>query len=631
MIARMLKTYVVARNQERAKLLEALRTLGVVHLTPVNPAKAVAHEETVAAIDRLRRAQQLLADIEPAGTKPADITTIQAAEEAQKIQRVAAERRNRLANLHRQIGQLEIWGDVRLDQFATLRDAGLQISFHSLPEQDVPEIKADFVQVVASRFGRGVLVGVVNRDGEPTLPDSAEPVELPQRDRHNLRNDAAEIDQAITTDEKRLAALAHFAGDMPAEIDRLTTQSELTVAERGGLAEGELYAVQGWCPADAADSLKTGLAKAGIDAAVSVSEPAEEEEPPTLVRYPGWSTPIKGLFDILGTFPGYKELDLAPFFMVALPIFAGMLIGDAGYGLLFLLLPLIFHRKLVKVAGKEKVNLILVVGAVTLIWGMLTGNYFGVTPESMMTAGGHASVTEMAQGTTVSDKVGSLMVSAGVLWDPNPEKARAIVIQISFLLGMIHLVLGHLRQAIGFFPSSKALSEIGWGLVLVGMLGIIWLLFKQGMPKYFIVTGGMLTATYWLLGVGYVLAVLFAFPGEKPVKRVLFGFANSLLPMLGTFGDTMSYIRLMAVGLASYYIASAFNGLGAMVAQDNAFLWILGVPVIVFGHALNIGLAIIAIFAHGVRLNMLEFSSNAGVQWAGFPYEPFADKQGKES
>ena len=135
MIARMLKTYVVARNQERAKLLEALRTLSVVHLTPVNAAEAVAHEETVAAIDRLRRAQQLLSDVKPAGTRPADLTTLQAAEEAQQIQRVAAERRNRLANLHRQIDQLEIWGDVRLDQFATLRDAGLQISFHSSVER----------------------------------------------------------------------------------------------------------------------------------------------------------------------------------------------------------------------------------------------------------------------------------------------------------------------------------------------------------------------------------------------------------------------------------------------------------------------------------------------------------------
>jgi len=631
MIARMLKTYVVARSQERTKLLEALRTLGVVHLTPVNAAKAVANEETAAAIDRLRRAQQLLGDVTPAGKKPADLTTIQAAEEALQIHRVAAERRNRLANLHRQIRQIEIWGDVRLDQFAALGDAGLQISFHSLPERDVPEIEADFTQVLASCFGRGVLVCVVQHHGQAKLPDSAEPVDLPSRDRHDLRGEAAKIDKAITTDEHRLGELAHFAGGMQAEMNRLTTQGEFAVAERGGLAQGELYAVQGWCPADAADGLKDGLAAEGIDAAVEVSEPAEEDQPPTLVRYPRWASPIKGLFDILGTFPGYTEHDVAPFFMIALPIFAGMLIGDAGYGLLFLLLPIIFHRKLVKAAGKDKVNLILVVGAVTLIWGMLTANYFGVTPESMMNAGNHATFAEMAQGTSLSDKLGSVMVSAGLLWDPNPEKARAIIIQVSFLLGMIHLVLGHLSQAVGFFPSSKAISEIGWALVLVGMLALIWLLFKQGMPEYFIVTDGMLTAMYVLLGVGYALAVLFAFPGEKPVKRVLFGFANSLLPLLGTFSDTMSYIRLMAVGLASYYIASAFNGLGAMVAQDHAILWVVGVPVIVFGHALNIGLAVIAIFAHGVRLNMLEFSNSAGVQWAGYPYEPFAKEQGKET
>jgi V/A-type H+-transporting ATPase subunit I len=308
-----------------------------------------------------------------------------------------------------------------------------------------------------------------------------------------------------------------------------------------------------------------------------------------------------------------------------------MLIGDAGYGLLFLLLPLVFYRKLVKVAGKEKVNLILVIGAVTLAWGVLTANYFGLTPDDMAKAANCDSVSAMAGGTGLAANVGNAMVAAGVLWDANPEKARAIIIKVSFLLGMIHLVLGHLRQAVGFFPSSKALSEIGWALVLVGMLGVIWLLFKQGMPKYFVVTGGMMTATYWLLGVGYALAVLFAFPGEKPAKRVMFGFANSLLPMLGTFGDTMSYIRLMAVGLASYYIASAFNGLGAMVAQGNPVMWVVGVPVIVFGHALNIGLAAIAIFAHGVRLNMLEFSNSAGVQWAGYPYQPFAQEQGKES
>jgi V/A-type H+-transporting ATPase subunit I len=80
----------------------------------------------------------------------------------------------------------------------------------------------------------------------------------------------------------------------------------------------------------------------------------------------------------------------------------------------------------------------------------------------------------------------------------------------------------------------------------------------------------------------------------------------------------------MAVGLASYYIASAFNGLALQLTE--ASIWALPgtILVLVFAHALNIGLCLVAIFAHGVRLNMLEFSTNAGVQWVGRPFTPFA-------
>mgnify|MGYP001812995507 FL=1 len=106
------------------------------------------------------------------------------------------------------------------------------------------------------------------------------------------------------------------------------------------------------------------------------------------------------------------------------------------------------------------------------------------------------------------------------------------------------------------------------------------------------------------------------------VKRLLLGFAASMLPLLSTFSDTMSYVRLFAVGLASYYIASAFNSLGVATAETAT--WFMAVPVLIFGHGLNIGLATIAIFAHGVRLNMLEFSNNAGVQWGGYAYRPFS-------
>ena len=145
----------------------------------------------------------------------------------------------------------------------------------------------------------------------------------------------------------------------------------------------------------------------------------------------------------------------------------------------------------------------------------------------------------------------------------------------------------------------------------------------------FFVRGGEdppVPSTVMLVGIfaGLALVVLFTAPYRNPVKRVLVGFASSLFPLIGTFGDTMSYIRLMAVGLASYYIAFAFNDLGATMAEAGT--WGAAVPILLIGHSLNITLCVIAIFAHGVRLNMLEFSNNVGVQWAGYSYSPFSKK-----
>ncbi|MFC1636070.1 hypothetical protein ACFL5Z_14625 [Planctomycetota bacterium] len=70
-------------------------------------------------------------------------------------------------------------------------------------------------------------------------------------------------------------------------------------------------------PSSKADSLPDNLAERDITAAVEVMPVEEEEQPPTLIEYPRWARPIKALFDMLGTLPGYKEYDISPFFMVA--------------------------------------------------------------------------------------------------------------------------------------------------------------------------------------------------------------------------------------------------------------------------------------------------------------------------
>ena len=439
------------------------------------------------------------------------------------------------------------------------------------------------------------------------LPEGVAVIERPERDRPSLKAEAASLDEVLATNSKQLAAMASHSEPIRQYRNRLNASARDTVASRSATGGNGVTALQGWAPAEKAATLQDDLAAQGLDAAIEATDPTEEDTPPTLVRYPLIFRPIKALFDILGTLPGYRELDLSPFFMLAFPIFAAMLIGDAGYGLLFIGAGLHFRKKLMAAGKGTSLALLLFIGMVTFAWGVLTGNYFGITPDGFRSAGG------------IWKSLGDVMAFVAPLFRSDETAARTILMKASFITAVIHLSLARLRNCVALFPDSRFLGELGWASVLVGMFGVVWHLLFIGIEE------PMLTFNLIAIAAGVLLAIVFTYPSRNVAKRLGIGFASSLLPFLGTFSDTMSYIRLMAVGLASFYIAASFNTLGAQVAGSAT--WIAGAPVVLAGHALNIGLALIAVFAHGVRLNMLEFSSNAGVQWAGFPYQPFDSKQ----
>jgi len=607
MIVKMNKVYIAARSDDSGSLLDKLAELGIIHISPVDPGTAVADEKTVAEAEQLQVAVQLLSKLTPAG-RPEQISPIQAAAETLRIQKTSAEFANRLASLHLEYERLAIWGDVRLEEFEQLSRAGINVRFFSIPADQLSEVQAECVDVLADLPGKRLLTVAIDRDGNEKLPAQAEPIELPKQDRPSIKTEAAEIDRISKQNNQRLCELANFVGSMEQELVKLQTQAEFSLAANSALTDQNLFALQGWVPADKTENLAAELENAGIEAGVYAAEPLPDEEPPTLIGYPCWAKPIKGLFDILGTYPGYKELDMSPFFMVALPLFAAMLIGDAGYGLIFMLVPIFMYKKMVAGAGKAKTHLLIVIGAATLIWGVISANYFGITPGSF---------EEISWGAGIR----KVMIALAPIWDADSDKAQETLIKISLMLGCIHLTFAHLRQAVAFAPRAKALAQIGWCLFLWAMLGVIWTLFFGGDPG----SPSRLRLIYSGLIIGFILFVLFTKPDKNPAKRIGIGLASALLPMLGTFSDTMSYIRLMAVGMASYYIATAFNTIGANVAETAT--WFAGAPIVVFGHALNMALCVIAIFAHGVRLNMLEFSNNAGLQWLGYAYWPFGKKE----
>ena len=611
MIARMKKVFLVARAAEREALLESLRELGVIHLEPVD-ASATAPGQLRAKLGRHRRALQILANVTPAGEKP-DVDTQAAAGEVLTIARRAQESRDRLSALGREADRLAIWGNLRRRQLESLAESGVKVAFYSVPTRQIGQVSSECVAALAELPGKRTLLALVQREGEPAVPEEARLIQWPARDLPTVRAEARQLDASLAEDAERLARLANLSSEIEQEGVRLNEQVQFAGALAGAMQREDLFAVQGWTPQETSETLSADLAGRGIDAAVNARDPSPDEEPPTLIRYPRWARPMKGLFDILGTYPGYREFDVAGFFMIALPIFAAMLIGDAGYGLLFLLLPLLCYRKAVALAGVAKVHLVMVIGGVAVVWGLLTGTIFGLNPTQIAGAGSILAV--------IGRGLDRVWIIRGQLTEQTVP-----IMKLSFVLGTIHLSAAQLRQALRFAPNLRFVAHVGWAVFLWGVLGIVWYMFfvsQQAQP------GPLHPAATWALSGGATLAILFAHPSRNPAKMVMFGLASFLLAAMSTFSDTISYIRLMAVGIATSALAQTFNGLGARAAETAT--WIAGAPIVLLGHGLNIALCLVAILAHGVRLNMLEFSSNAGVEWAGYPYQPFAKVPIKEN
>ncbi len=599
MIVPMSKVHIVTQSHNRDRLLDTLAQLGVVHVEPVYPDKAVAKELTVHAISALGHALQILQGIKPSDDAP-DVSALHAAREAISIHKEIADKEDRLNALYRTADQLEVWGNVELKQLEHLRSTGIEITFFSVAQKDLPELEAECIETVAELPGREAMVAVIDRAGQFQAPEGARQIPWPTADLPTVRKEAAEVDASLKQHHERLAELASLTEAMQRHRRHCQAEADFCVVLNSGLSSDALFALQGWAPDQKARSLSDNLTERDITAAVEVLPVGPDEQPPTLIEYPRWARPIKALFDVLGTLPGYEECDLSPFFMIALPVFAAMLIGDAGYGVILAGAGLVFYRRIVRAAGKPSAHLLIIFGMTTMLWGILTGNYFGITPQTFIDVG--------------REGVASTMLALAPLWRSDAEEARTLIMKISLTVGCVHLVVAHLNTAIKLFPDVRAFAEIAWIVMLIDMLVLIWYLMFIGADQ-------MPAVIALILVLGFLAASWFSKPMSNPLKRFFIGLASSILPLLGTFSDIMSYIRLFAVGLASYYIASAFNGLGAQVADSAT--WIGGAPIVIFGHALNIGLAAIAIFAHGVRLNMLEFSNNVGVKWAGYAYRPF--------
>ena len=611
MIVNMSKIQVVVSMADKDSLLTELQKYGVLHVVPVAADQAVADEQVAQQFADAQHAYTILNHHQPVVPSSVDLKVSEVVSDVLGNQKVIDECRHKISTNLRTIEHQHMWGDLSLADLDYLKGEGKCPQFLLLPEDADIDFDADFVTTLdGASVGKKIVAVVGAQNLELSDESGIEALHLPEQDNPSLRAENVELKAKKATAKEEINKLASHFDKVAKYVKNMESIHEYSTAANAGLNDPDLYAIQGWVPTDKFDNLAEHMDKKHIHCGMRIVDAKDNEIPPTEISYPEWTKPIKGLFGVLGTLPGYNEPELSKFFMVAFPLFAAMLIGDGGYGLIFMALAFGMREKLVKAAGKEMADLVKIIGIATFIWGVVTGNFFGVTPGSF-------GLDEAGNPLGF----GKLMAIPAIFWKANSDEAVALMTKFCFFIGCIHLILAHLCQAIFMWPDKRAISEIGWCVVLVGMLGLIWSLFYPDnllMPMR--IVGGFIL-------VGLIMVILFTHPAKNPVVRILIGIASSLLPTIGAFGDTMSYIRLMAVGLASYYLALAFNQMGVEMFDSGIFGVIMGCIVIIFGHILNIILAIIAVLAHGVRLNMLEFSGGAGIQWGGYAYEPFGNKK----
>ncbi len=588
MIVAMKKATILFESRDAEATVQSLRASGVLHVEHQNPPEGrdiSVLQEKVALIDSsfdvMQEAMEPGKTVQPQKEISGDWTGI--ADRLVELGRSREQLETSSRNIIGQINEWERWGDVDLSQILQLRQNGIYLKLYQMPVKETGTFPDNVIVKTIFISGDIAHCAVISRTNfECAFPEVAPPklsVSL-------LRSRLAENAKAMEMITTEIVGTASYYETLFTIRKKLEKEIEFQQVLGGMGREGAISYVTGYIPFDIEGDLIT---KARDNRwGVMITEPSAEDNVPTLLRNPRWVTMIEPVLNLLGLTPGYHELDVSMLFLIFFSIFFGILIGDAGYGLVYILLTLllmIWLQKKMKLDKEMKtvVSLFFLLGSCTVIWGLLTGTFFGQ---------------------------GWLTPLVPQLNNPN------VMGTFCFFLGALHLSIAHAWRAYLKFPSLTALTDVGY-------ICILWTAFF--LARTLILGDAFPTWGIWLVAAGVVLVILFTNPRRHSIFRGIGeGLGTMALSFMNNITDVISYIRLFAVSLASLAVAETTNYLASGFGS-GAIALAAGVVILLFGHSLNMILGLMSVLVHGVRLNVLEFSGHANVTWSGTTFEPLKE------
>jgi len=164
------------------------------------------------------------------------------------------------------------------------------------------------------------------------------------------------------------------------------------------------------------------------------------------------------------------------------------------------------------------------------------------------------------------------------------------------------------------------------------MDGLMWLI---ALPGFIIIVSGMfVTPPSWLSWIGIALFGIGALglvltqgrDQANPIARFVTGLI-SLYGIVGSYGitafigDTMSYCRLLALGLTTSIVAMSFNMIANLLKPIPYVGIIIFILALIVGHLFNFLISVMGAFVHSMRLILVEFFGRF-YEGGGKPFEP---------
>ena len=615
MITKMNKLTLLVYHKEYIDFLQRLREVGVVHIVERNSGVAedpeVEKQMALAArymrtIKRLERCP--LENIQPAKSIGGAMDVV---EKCESLLTEAEQRRGILQTIEKDIAALAPWGNFDVTTIEKLENAGYEIRFFISPAKSFKQEWTDEYNaiVVAEQASRYYFVTVTPK--HQVVDIDAETAKLPEASLSALECEKECVEKEIVALSEELDALA------VAELNTLRSAHEalmhelefMKVALDGEKVSGDkLVMLEGWVPEENLAELKAMLDASG--AFYDVRPVRRDDKAPVKLKNNAFTRMYETLTKMYGM-PSGTDFDPTPIVAPFFSLFFAFCMGDAGYGLILILLGFLLKKKMGKdMAGM--MNLVITLGIFTTVIGAVLGTFFGMS---------------LLSDFDLPEKIRQFIIAGNIeLFGSTYDKQMVLALGI----GVVHISLAMTVKAINstvFYGFKESLSAWGWWLVVVGGVVLGTLTFLSIIPaeisKWALIAIGSLGA----LGI-YVLNNL----RRNVLANIGAGLWDTYNMASGLLGDILSYIRLFALGLAGGMLGQTFNSLAMMLVDGKegigaAIGWVGFGLIIVLGHTLNIAMSCLSAFVHPLRLTFVEYFKNAGYEGKGVEYKPFKNKE----